>query len=344
MYNVRRGKTKHVQYMYVLFLQGGWYMANSLGIDMSHVRKIQHKQFRKKVFQAWQLYLLLLVPVVYVIIFNYVPMYGVTIAFKDYNIKEGILGSPWIGLVNFKRFIVSYAFERVIFNTIILSFYGLIAGFPVPIILALGINYMNKLYMKKSVQMITYAPYFLSTVIMVGLLTQILSVRFGVANRLIMMLGGEAVNFMGFADYFRHVYVWSGVWQGAGYGSIIYIAALAGVDPQLHEAAIIDGANIWQRILYIDLPSIAPTIIILFIMRMGRILNIGFEKAFLMQTALNNSKSEVISTYVYKVGLASSMPDFSFATAIGLFQNVIGLMLLISVNWLSRRVSETSMW
>jgi multiple sugar transport system permease protein/putative aldouronate transport system permease protein len=271
-------------------------------------------------------------------------MYGVIIAFKDFDAKSGILGSPWAGFRHFKRFIESYAFMRVTVNTVLLSLYSLLAGFPIPILLALGLNHLKNEKFKKTVQMVTYAPHFLSVVVLIGLISQLLNTRFGILNRLIVFLGGEAIDFMGAPEWFRHVFVWSGIWQNAGYDSVIYIAALTAVNSELHEASIIDGANIWQRIWYIDIPGILPTIIILFIMRMGSLFGIGFEKVFLMQTPLNLRTSEVIETYVYKVGIASGMPNFSFGAAIGLFQSVIGLILLAIVNYIARKVSTTSLW
>jgi multiple sugar transport system permease protein/putative aldouronate transport system permease protein len=305
---------------------------------------LQRNRRLARVLRAWQLYVLLLVPVLYLFIFNYIPIYGVTIAFKDYSIRKGILGSPWVGLYNFRRFVESYAFERVIVNTVLLSLYLLVLGFPVPILLAVSLNYAISRRFKKTVQMVTYAPYFLSTVVMVGLITQLLTIRFGIVNHALDALGLERIDFLGSAEWFRHVYVWSEIWQKAGYDAIIYIAALSTVDPNLHEAAIVDGASKWRRILHIDIPTIVPTIVILFIMRMGRLFSIQFEKVFLMQSPLNLKTSEVIATYVYKVGLSANLPDFSFGTAIGLFQSVIGLVLLIMVNLIASRVSETSLW
>jgi len=298
----------------------------------------------KRMLSSWQLYLLMSVPFFYVILFKYLPMYGVTIAFKNYMPLKGVLGSPWAGLVHFKTFFNSAYFSVLIKNTMILSIYGLLAGFPFPIILALALNYVGKERFKKLVQMTTYIPHFISTVVIVGLMNQILSLRTGVVNNLIEMLGGERINFIANPDTFRHLYVWSGVWQGIGWGSIIYIAALAGIDPQLHEAAIMDGASKLRRIWHIDIPGITPTVVIMLILSVGHILNTGFEKVYLMTNPLNSSTAEVIDTYVYKVGIAGQFPNYSFSTAVGLFQSVVTLVLTIAVNQISKKVTENSLW
>ncbi|HML46731.1 MAG TPA: sugar ABC transporter permease, partial [Clostridia bacterium] len=209
-----------------------------------------------QVQRKWGLYLLLAIPIVYVFIFNYVPMYGVMIAFKKYKIKQGIMGSPWAGLYQFTRFVTNVKFWQILRNTLVISVYSLLAGFPIPIMLAIGLTHLPSNGYRKTIQMVTYAPHFLSTVVMVGLISQLLNIHSGLLNRMIEALGGSSINFLGKAQYFRHVYVWSGVWQDAGYGAIIYISALAGVDPQLHEAAAIDGASIWRRIFHIDIPGI----------------------------------------------------------------------------------------
>lgn len=294
--------------------------------------------------RKWGLYLLLAIPVVYVFVFNYVPMYGVMIAFKKYKIKQGIMGSPWAGLYQFTRFVTNVKFWQILRNTLVISVYSLIAGFPIPIMLAIGLTHLPSNGYRKTIQMITYAPHFLSTVVMVGLINQLLNIHSGLLNRVIEALGGESVNFLGKAQYFRHVYVWSGVWQGAGYGAIIYISALAGVDPQLHEAAAIDGASIWKRIMHIDIPGILPTITIMLILRMGSVMGVGFEKIYLMQNNTNISLSEVIETYVYKQGLTASRPDLSYSTAVGLFQNAISLILVLSTNFISTKISNYGLW
>lgn len=294
--------------------------------------------------KAWQLYTLMLLPFVYLAVFKYYPMLGAQIAFKNFNLVKGIWGSDWVGLKHFQRFMNSYQFGRVMKNTLVISFYRLFAGFPLPIILALGLNYLKSARYKKMVQMVTYAPYFISMVVLVGMMIQVLAVRNGVVNNAIAALGMGRVNFFGEARLFPHLFVWSGIWQTVGYGSIIYIATLSGIPPELHEAAIVDGASILQRIAHVDLPGILPTAVVLLILNMGRVLEIGFEKAFLMQNPLNLRNAEVIQTYVYKTGLLSPIPQYSYASAIGLFRSVIGLILLVTVNSISRRVNETSLW
>ena len=294
--------------------------------------------------KSYQLYLLSLIPLVYLLIFRYIPMIGAQIAFKNYNVVRGIWSSPWVGFKHFQRFISSYLFLRIMKNTLVISFYHLLAGFPLPIILALSLNYLNQKRYKKTVQMVTYAPFFISTVVLVGMILQILNTQHGVANTLIEKLGGDRVDFLGNPNAFYSIFVWSGIWQTFGYSSIIYIATLAGVDPALHEAAVVDGAIIPQRIWHIDLPGIMPTAIILLILATGRVMEVGFEKALLMQNPLNVRVAEVINTYVYKIGLTGAIPQFSYATAIGLFKSVIGLILLVTVNKISQRVSESSLW
>lgn len=307
-------------------------------------RPSRYKRLWLRIRRRWGLYLLLLIPVVYVFIFNYVPMYGVTIAFKRYRIKSGIMGSPWVGFYQFERLFSNVKFTQILGNTLRISLYSLLAGFPVPILLAIGLTHLNSNRYRRTVQLVTYAPHFLSTVVIVGLINQLFSMHSGIVNRLLETMGMAKVNYLGTADYFRHMYVWSGVWQDAGYSAIIFISALAGVDPQLHEAAAIDGANMWKRIWHIDLPGILPTITIMLILRMGSLMSVGFEKIFLMQNSTNLAVSEVIETYVYKQGITASKPDFSYATAVGLFQNVISFVLVMSANFISRRVSDFGLW
>ena len=298
----------------------------------------------RAITRNWELYLLALVPTVYIIVFHYVPMYGAQIAFRRFIPALGIWDSPWVGVSNFTRFFGSYQFVSLLRNTITITVYGLVAGFPVPIVLAFLLHYCPLHRYKKTVQMTTYAPYFISTVVMVGILLRMLALRNGIVNNLIGVLGIPAVNWMGDPGLFYHVYVWSGVWQTMGWGSIIYLAALAGVDPELHEAARVDGATMVQRIRHVDFPSILPTIVIILILTSGQILSVGFEKIFLMQNSLNIGLSEVIQTYVYKIGLASASPNFSYASAIGLFASVVSFLLLLIVNRIAARVGETSLW
>ena len=290
----------------------------------------------------WILYLMLSVPVVYILTFAYAPMVGLLMAFEDYRPTRGILGSKWVGLKHFERFVSMPVFWTLLKNTLAISLYSLAAGFPIPIILALALNEVRSSKLKKTVQMVSYAPYFISTVVMVGILSQFFSTQFGPVNIVRRMLGLDAINFMGEQSMFRSLYVWSEVWQGSGYGAVIYIAAIAGIDPQLHEAALIDGANRFQRLWHVDVPGILPTVVIMLIMNCGSIMSVGYEKIYLMQNSLNSSVSEVISTYVYKIGLKDA--QYSFSAAVGMFNSVINFILLVLVNGISRRVSETSLW
>ncbi|WP_409345477.1 ABC transporter permease [Paenibacillus sp. MBLB4367] len=297
--------------------------------------------FRKMV-SNYQLYLLFLPTFVYFIVFHYMPMYGIQIAFKEFIATKGIFGSPWVGFEHFERFFNSYQFWTVINNTIGLSVYGLVVSFPLPILLALLLNQLVSQRFKRFVQTVTYAPHFISTVVLVGMLAVFLSPRSGLVNQIITFFGGEPVFFLAMPEWFKSLYVLSGVWQGAGWGAIIYLAALAGVDPGLHEAAIMDGASKLQRIRYIDIPSIMPTAIIVLILNLGSIMTVGFEKTFLMQNSLNIDSSEIISTYVYKTGLLGT--QYSFSAAVGLFDSVVNFVLLVLVNRGARKLTETSLW
>lgn len=290
----------------------------------------------------YDLYLFLLPTLVFFLIFHYGPMYGVQIAFKDFVATKGIWGSDWVGFEHFARFFRSYQFKNVLGNTLALSLYSLLFGFLPPIIFALLLNQVANQRYKKFVQSVTYAPHFISVVVMVSIIFTFTSPRNGVINMAIQAFGGTPINFMGEHTWFRPIYIFSGIWQELGFASVIYIAALAGISPELHEAAIIDGATKLQRIRHIDIPGILPTAVIMLILRVGGVMNVGFQKVFLMQTPLNLSKSQVISTYVYNVGLIDA--DFSFSTAVGLFNSVINFILIMSVNAVSRKVSETSLW
>lgn len=289
------------------------------------------------------LYLFILPAFLYFLIFAYFPMYGVQIAFKDFVANLGFSGSPWAEPI-FKHFITFFSsvnFQNILINTLSISFYYLLASFPVPIILALLINEVKNTKFKKAVQNITYMPYFISTVVLVGML-QLIFARTGLVNNILSIFGAEPTMFLMKDSVFNDMYVWSGVWQASGYGAVIYIAALAGVSPELHEAATIDGATRIQRIIHINLPAIMPTIVIMLIMGVGSIMNLSFEKVLLMQTDSNIMVSEVISTYVYKLGIQKA--QFSLSSAVGLFNNIINLTLLVLVNKISRKISETSLW
>ena len=279
--------------------------------------------------------------VVYYILFSYVPMSGVQLAFKEYVIKKGIWGSPWVGLANFRRFFSGYNFKRLLWNTVSISLYGIAAGTLMPILFSLLINYVRNIRWKKTLQMVTYLPYFISTVVMVGMLGIFLGDK-GMLNVLLEMLGTKPISLMSSPSAFKSVYTWSGVWQGLGFNSVIYIAALSGVDPQTHEAAIIDGASIWQRIWHIDLMEIRPIIMVLLITGLGGVINVGYEKVLLMQNSLNMSASDVLSTYTYRVGLINS--DYGYSTAVGLFNSVISMVLLMVTNYISKKIAGFSMW
>lgn len=283
------------------------------------------------------LYLFLAPAVILTVIFKYVPMYGAMIAFKDFSPRKGIMGSAWVGFEHFQRFLSSPNFYDILMNTLKLSAYGLILGFPVPIVLALMLNLIRSAKLKKNIQLIVYAPNFISVVVVAGMLFVFLSPT-GVVNALITAFTGKPVSFMSDPAYFRSVYILSGIWQTAGWSSIIYVATLAGVDPQLHDAATIDGASLLKRIRHIDLPALRPVMAVLFILAAGGIMSIGYEKAFLMQTALNTPASEIIATYVYKVGLQAG--DYAYSTAIGLFNSVINVILLVFVNTVVKRLNE----
>jgi putative aldouronate transport system permease protein len=295
----------------------------------------------KRITKHWQLYFVIAVPFVWLFIFHYLPMFGIVIAFKDYNLGKGILGSPWAGLKHFKNFVNSYQFPRLMGNTLGLSVYQILAGILPPIILALSINYSRVKAVGKTVQMLTYMPHFISTVLIVTIVTQLLSLN-GAVNNLLKAMGQKPFLFLGAPSWFKSIYVWSGIWQNSGYSAIIYLAAISSINPELYEAAIVDGASLWQRIIHIDIPAILPTTVILLILSTGRVLNIGIEKAFLLQNAMNMQASDIISTYVYRVGLVSM--QYSYSTAIGLMQSFVSLILILAVNATARKLGETSLW
>jgi putative aldouronate transport system permease protein len=296
----------------------------------------------RKAARSWQLYVLLAPALAYVVVFKYWPMYGAQIAFRDYNPVDGFTGSPWVGLEHFTRFIQSFQFERLMANTLTLNSLGLLVAFPVPIVLALIINQLQSKRFKNFTQTVLYAPSFISVVVVVGMIYLLFSPRAGIVNNAITALGGEPIFFMGSPEWFRPLYIGSDIWQNAGFSMIVYLAALTAIDPSLHEAARVDGANKWQRVRHIDIPGILPVITILFILAIGNLFNLGFEKALLMQTDLNLPTSEVIQTYVYKTGLQGA--QFSYSAAIGLFNSLINLVLLLTFNWIARRANKTSLW
>jgi len=268
-------------------------------------------------------------------------MYGLQIAFKDFFITKGIWGSPWVGFRHFKLFFTSYQFSRLLLNTIGLSVYSIVAGFLPPIFMAIALNESRNMVFKKTVQMVVYAPYFLSTVIVTSILLQILSLL-GLVNQALGVIGIGPIQFLGDPGLFKSVYVWSGIWQFTGYNAIIYLAALAGINPELYEAARVDGANKWQQVWHIDVPGILPTAIILLILATSRVLNVGFEKVLLLQNPMNMKSSDIIDTYIYRMGLVNF--EYSYSTAVGLFKSVVNLVMLTAVNSIARRLSETSLW
>ena len=294
-----------------------------------------------RVYSDRALYLLLLPSFIIMFIFTYLPMYGVVIAFKDFTPAKGIMGSSWAGFKYFKQYFNSFQFWPTIKNTLILSIYSIVVTFPLPIVLALICNQMRTGKFKKVFQVSTYLPHFISTVVMCGMIILFLSPSSGVIAKLLSLIGIQMPNVMGSAGAFPSVYVWTEVWQHLGWDSILYIAALAAIDPSLYEAATMDGASKWQKMLKIDIPLLMPTATVMFILRMGSVMNVGFEKVYLLQNNLNTASSEIISTYVYKMGLVSS--QYSLSSAIGLFNNLINLILLVTVNYISNKMSDTSL-
>lgn len=300
------------------------------------------KKRLRKIAVHWQLYVMVLPAFVYLIIFSYKPMYGLIIAFKDYNFKKGIWGSDWVGLEHFIRLFGSYWFPIILKNTLTISCLTLIMGFPLPIIFALMVNELKGQKIRKLVQTVSYAPHFISVIVMCGLVILMLSPDGGIINTFLKALGMEPVYFMQKPEYFKWIYVISGIWQGTGWSAIIYIAALSGVDQSLVEAAEIDGASRFRKIVHIYFPVLVPTIIILLIMQCGSVMSVGHEKVYALQNSANLLGSEVISTYVYKVGLNNR--DFSFATAVGLLNSVVNSIVLVTVNTISKKVSDSGLW
>ena len=305
-------------------------------------RERQLRTFKRKVRRSIPYYVLIALPLIYLLIFRYEPMYGLQIAFRDFKASKGILGSPWVGMKYFKMFLTANSAWQVISNTFIISLYSLAAGFPFPILLALALNGLRSKAVRKTVQMATYLPYFISTVVLVALVNQFTDMHSGIINVLIQSITGKTINFMGDLKYFRHVYVWSGVWQGAGYSAIIYIAALSSINPELYDAALVDGANKLQRIWHIDLPGILPTVVTLLILNCGQILSVGFEKVYLMQNNINLTQSEVITTYTYKLGLQNG--NFSMSAAVGMFNSLVNFAVLLITNSVSKKISGYGVW
>lgn len=306
------------------------------------MQKTRRSSVQRSLRKYWDLYLLLIPVVAYFVLFKFLPMYGLQIAFRDYKPRRGFWGSDWVGFKHFIRFFSTYTCWQIISNTLVLSLLTLLFTFPLPILLALILNEMRDGFYKKTVQTITYAPHFLSTVVVVGMITAFCSPSTGIVNTLIKALGGKSIYFMAKSEWFRPLYVISEVWTNTGWDSIIFLSALSSVDMEMYEAARIDGASRMKMLRWITLPSIMPTIAIMLILHCGRIMSIGFEKVFLLQTDLNIGVSEVISTFVYQQGIRGAQT--SYATAVGLMNSVVNFILVIAVNTISKRVSEVSLW
>ena len=308
---------------------------------MKTQKRIDLKKFARKFNRDKELHFMLLIPVLYLIIFNYGPIYGVQLAFRDYTPLGGITGSEWVGLKWFQKFLGDYRFLEIFKNTFILATYSLLVSFPLPIIFALILNAMRGDKYKKLVQTVSYVPHFISVTVMVGIINMLLSPTIGIYGNIFRLFGGEGipVDFRAGEEAFRHLYVWSGIWQNLGWSSIIYVAALSSVSAELHEAAQLDGASRIQRMWHIDIPSITPTIGILLIQSSAGIVSVGFEKAYLLQSNLNLKTSEVLSTYIYKKGL-SSFGQYSYGVAVGLFNTAISLTLLLTTNAITKKITE----
>ena len=305
------------------------------------MNKLNKKYVINRLRKSKWLYVLFTIPFIYYVIFEYAPLYGILLAFKDFRIIRGILGSPWVGLAHFEKFIFDPYFWKIFRNTFLLSFYGLLWGFPVPIILALILNEVQNQKFKRFVQNMTYLPHFISTVVICGMIVNFLATD-GMISQVVRFFGGPQRNFLMFPEYFRTIYISSGIWQGAGWSSIIYLAALSGIDVEQYEAAILDGANRFQKMIYITLPGIKPTISIMLMLRLGQLVSVGYEKVLLLQTGATYETSDIISTFVYRRGLLGA--EFSYATAVGLFQMLISLALVISSNTAARKLGENSLW
>jgi putative aldouronate transport system permease protein len=311
-------------------------------IDRSVSKANPFSETLARVRKHWGLYVLAIPGIVYLLLFEIFPLYGLQLAFKDYSTRLGIFASHWVGLDNFRQFFTSWGATQVILNTITLSAYGLAVGIPTNILFALGLNWVANLRYRRLVQTITYAPHFISQVVLVGMMSVLMNPVTGPVNMLIQRLGGEPVYFFGRADLFRHLFVWSGVWQSTGWGAVIFLAALSAVNPELYESARMDGASKARLIWHIDLPTIKPTVVVVSLLAIGRAMTLNFEKVILMQTPLNTATSEIIQTFVYKSGLVHF--EISYATAVGLFNSVINAILLVAFNSIARKLSEESLW
>lgn len=311
-------------------------------IKSNSLQPFHRKSWVKKLLHSWQLYVLLLPALIWLILFCYQPMYGLIIAFKNFRIKKGIMDSAWVGLQHFRQFFSTYNARNIILNTVILSFQNLLFSFPIPVIFALLLNSVQNKSLRKGIQTVSYAPYFVSVVVIVSIMNVILAPGTGFVNKFIQSLGSKPKLFTSMPQYFRPLYIISGIWQTMGFNAIIYLSALTGISPEYHEAAKIDGASKLQRLWYIDFQLILPTIMIMFIMAVGKLMTLGYEKAFLMQSGMNLATSEIISTYVYKTGLMNA--QYSFATAVSLFNSLINFVLLLGTNMLSKKFADISLF
>ncbi len=302
----------------------------------------RRRSLGRQILDNYGLYLLILPALVYLIIFNYLPMYGIQIAFKDYKAVRGIAGSAWVGFKHFQTFFEAYYFGRLVSNTLLLNVYSLLFSFPIPIILAIMVNSLRNDRFKKWTQTIVYVPHFISTVVLAGMLYILLSPTNGIVNHLITSLGGHSIYFMNEANWFRPIYIISGVWQNMGWSSILYIAALAGIDQELYEASTIDGASRWQKVLYIDIPHIIPTATMMLILNCGSLMSSSTQKALLFQTGGNIARSDIIGTYVYTMGLGNG--QFSYTSAIGLFVNVINFIMVVAANTMSGKFQGETLY
>ena len=309
-------------------------MSKSKAVAAGPVGKPEGGSLKKRILDNWQLYAMLVVPVILTIIYKYIPMYGIQIAFRDYKASRGFAGSEWVGLEWFKRFFSAPTFGRMIRNTILLSFYSLLWSFPIPIILALMMNQLRFARFKRVTQTVLYAPHFISTMVICGMIRIFLSPSGGLIN----LIAGTSIDFLTESSAFRTIYIASGIWQDAGWGIIIYMATLANVDTSLYEAAKVDGASLFQRILHIDIPALTSIMVLNLIMSAGGLMNVGFEKVWLLQTDLNKATSDVISVYVYQQGIENA--KYSYSTAVGLFNTVINIILLLVVNKIASKISE----
>lgn len=323
---------------------GGMQQSQQPAPEQGASRKLRKGGWRevwRQLKQSRYYYAMFVIPFLFFVIFCYIPMFGIVIAFKNYNVFDGIAGSPWVGLQHFRNFLSDPYFYKLIRNTMLIGFYQILFAFPAPIILALLLNELRHALFKRFVQTVSYLPHFLSTVVVCGIIVNFASFE-GLINQFLGVLGMEPIHFLMMPEWFRTIYISSEIWQGIGWGSIIFLAALSGIDSQLYEAATIDGANRWRQMWHVTLPGIAPTIIIMLLFSIGAIMAVSFEKVLLLSNGSNFETADIISTYVYRRGLVSS--DFSYATAVGLFNSVVALVFLTIGNTLSRRVSETSLW